>query len=60
MAKLKVTPCTGEGHGSCKRCVDNGKWNIAWMVFLYKIEGYEGCYCRDCVEELQKEQENKE
>lgn len=57
MSKLKVTQCQGEGQGSCKRCNDNGKWNRAWMDFLYKVEGYEGCYCRDCVKELQKEQE---
>lgn len=46
---MKVTQCTGEGMGSCKRCSDNGKWNMNWMCFLYKIEGYEGCYCSDCV-----------
>ena len=50
---MKITKCTGEGQGSCKRCSDNGKWNITWMCFLYKIEGYEGCYCRDCVKEIQ-------
>ena len=46
---MKVTQCTGEGQGSCKRCSDKGKWNRNWMCFLYKIEGYEGCYCSDCV-----------
>ena len=50
---MKITKCTGEGQGSCKRCSDNGKWNRTWMCFLYKIEGYEGCYCSDCVRELQ-------
>lgn len=50
---MKITKCTGEGQGSCKRCSDNGKWNRTWMCFLYKIEGYEGCYCRDCVKEIQ-------
>ena len=45
---MKVTQCTGEGQGSCKRCSDKGKWNRNWMCFLYKIEGYEGCYCSDC------------
>lgn len=28
------------------------------MCFLYKIEGYEGCYCLDCVKEIRKENEN--
>ena len=50
---MKITKCTGEGQGSCKSCSDNGKWNRTWMCFLYKIEGYEGCYCRDCVKEIQ-------
>lgn len=56
MSKLKITPCTGEGAGSCKRC--NGNQN--WMCFLYHIEGYEGCYCRDCVEAIQEEENQKE
>ena len=54
---MKITQCTGEGQGSCKRCYDNGKWNRKWMCFLYKIEGYEGCYCSDCVKEIKKERE---
>ena len=51
---MKVTKCKGEGQGSCKRCTDNGKWNVHWMCFLYEIEGHEGCYCRDCVKENQR------
>lgn len=49
---MKVTQCKGDGQGSCKRCSDKGKWNRTWMCFLYKIEGYEGCYCSDCVKEI--------
>lgn len=49
---MKVTKCTGEGQGSCKRCSDKGKWNRIWCCFLYKIEGLEGCYCSDCVKEI--------
>ena len=33
---MKVTRCTGEGQGSCKRCSDNGKWNRNWMCFFMK------------------------
>lgn len=51
---MKVTQCKGEGRGQCKRCMDNGKWNRAWMCFLYKIDGLEGCYCRECVKKLQE------
>lgn len=47
-----VTKCKGEGAGVCKRCKDKGIWNSLWMCFLYKIEGYEGCYCSDCVKEI--------
>ena len=56
---MKITKCKGEGQGSCKRCSDNGKWNRHWMCFLYHIEGYEGCYCRDCVKEIQAEKEGE-
>lgn len=54
---MKITKCSGEGQGSCKRCTDNGKWNVNWMCFLYEIEGLDGCYCSDCVKEIQKEYE---
>ena len=52
---IKVTQYKGEGQGSCKRCADNGKWNRAWMCFLYEIDGYDGCYCSNCVKEIAKE-----
>ncbi len=52
---VKVIRCTGEGQGPCKRCSDKGKWNRNWMSFLYMIEGYEGCYCAECVKEIQAE-----
>ncbi len=52
MKKLAYKQCEGEGQSSCRKCLDNGKWNSSWMCFLYKIEGYEGCYCRDCVKEI--------
>lgn len=54
MSGLKITECEGEGQGSCKMCEDNGIWNRAWMCFLYKIEGYEGCYCSDCVDKIKE------
>lgn len=56
---MKITKCTGEGQGSCKRCSDKGKWNRMWCCFLYKIEGYEGCYCSDCVKEITAEVRNE-
>lgn len=51
---MKVTQCKGEGQGSCKRCSNNGKWNRIWMSQLYKIEGYDGCYCSDCVQKIRQ------
>lgn len=58
MQKFVITPCTGEGQGSCKMCTDNGKWNLSWMCFLYRIEGYEGCYCSDCVKKIKANSEH--
>ena len=55
----KITPCTGEGQGSCKRCNDHGLWNRHWMCFLYEIEGYEGCYCSECVKKIMEVEKNE-
>lgn len=55
MKDIKVTNCKGNGQGSCKRCSERGIWNRKWMCFLYKIEGYEGCYCLDCMKEIMEE-----
>ena len=54
MSNLIITQCKGEGQGSCKMCSDNGIWNRYWMSMLYKIEGYEGCYCSDCVRKIRE------
>lgn len=54
---IKITQCKGEGQGSCKRCNDKGIWNVNWMCFLYKIEGFEGCYCEKCVKEIMCEED---
>lgn len=48
----KIIKCKGEGQGTCKRCFDSGRWNSTWCCFLYKIEGYDGCYCADCVKAI--------
>lgn len=55
---MKITKCSGEGQGSCKRCADNGKWNRQWMCFLFKIEGLDGCYCSDCIKKISNENQN--
>lgn len=44
MKKLLVSKCVGEGLSSCKRCLENGKWNRVWHCFLYHINGFDGCY----------------
>lgn len=46
--------CQGEGHGSCKRCNELGIWNMAWMCFLYEVEGHDGCYCEKHAKELEQ------
>lgn len=56
---LKITQCKGEGQGSCTMCNDNGVWNLNWMCSLYHVEGYSGCYCWDCVKNIQGKEEKK-
>lgn len=55
---MKITQCKGEGLGSCKRCDERGIFNRQWMTFLFRIEGYEGCYCGECVKEIQANQKS--
>lgn len=55
-SRIVARKCVGEGLGTCKRCCENGIWNRMWMCFLYEIEGLDGCYCYECVEELKMEQ----
>ena len=55
---IKYTQCTGEGQGSCKMCEDMGKWNRAWMSFLYKIDGTNGCFCGDCIRKINEIRSN--
>lgn len=35
---MKVTQCTGEGMGSCKRCSDNGKWKMEYELDVLFIQ----------------------
>ena len=60
MSNLKITRCQGEGQGSCKMCSDNGKWNRNWMSLLFKVEGFEGCYCSDCVKKILNGEKNEQ
>ena len=53
---MKFIRAEGHGQGSCRRCEEKGKWNRAWMCFLYRIEGKEGCYCWDCLKEIEREE----
>ena len=49
---LEFEQCSGNGLGSCTRCEEKGKWNRAWMSFLYKIKDMDGCYCYECVKDI--------
>lgn len=51
---MNIIQAKGEGQGQCILCMSRGKWNVHWMVFLYRIEGKEGLYCSNCVNELKK------
>lgn len=57
---MKVTQCEGEGQGSCTMCNANGTFNVQWMCFLYKVEGYEGCYCSDCVKKIRQQKREED
>lgn len=54
---IKYKRAEGNGQGSCLRCELKGKWNRAWMCFLYKVEGKIGYYCKECIKEMEKEEE---
>ena len=41
--------CKGEGQSNCDKCGQR-----QWMCFLYEVDEVEGCYCRECAEELEK------
>lgn len=56
---MKVTKCTGNGQGYCKRCSDKGKFYRTWCCFLYDIDGYDGHYCSDCTKKILAENEKK-
>lgn len=54
MKQIKVTRCTGEGQGECKRCKQTKGLNRIWMRY-YEVEGCDGLYCYDCVKEILKD-----
>jgi hypothetical protein len=50
---MKITKAQGYGQGQCALCKKRGRWNVQWMCFLYKVEGKDGVYCKNCVDEMQ-------
>lgn len=53
---MKIVPCSGEGASACKRCTDNGKWNITWTCFLYKaVKMRYKTYCISLVLQLRSD-----
>lgn len=57
---VKVYGCIGEGQGECKRCALVRGFNRNWLCMLYKIDGYNGLYCSDCMRFIVKELEKKQ
>ena len=55
---LKITKCVGEGQAECKRCAEIKGFNRNWVSMMYKIDGYDGCYCSDCVETMERWTDN--
>ena len=54
---MKITQAQGNGQGQCTLCKKRGIWNVQWMCFLYKVDGKEGVYCKNCMDELKAESE---
>jgi hypothetical protein len=52
MSNLKITRCTGNGQGSCTGCEKEKGWNRVWMSMLFKIDGFDGLFCADCVRKI--------
>ena len=52
---MKITTAKGEGQSQCRRCKERGIFNVCWCCFMFEIEGHEGHYCRECMEEIKKE-----
>ena len=48
-----IQKAKGNGQCQCTGCRKKGNWNVHWTEFMYKIEGYEGVYCRDCKNEIE-------
>lgn len=53
---MKITQAQGNGQGQCAGCKKKGKWNVQWMTFLYKVEGKEGVYCKECIDLMKWEE----
>ena len=49
---MKIAQAQGNGQGQCVLCKKRGKWNVQWTSFLYKIEGKDGVYCKNCADDL--------
>lgn len=49
---MKIKRAEGEGQAQCRGCKDKGRWNVQWCTFLYEIEGLDGLYCHDCMQQI--------
>ena len=56
---MKITKAVGNGQTQCRGCKEKGKWNVQWTDFLFKVEGKDGCYCKECVAEIRVEEKIK-
>ena len=55
MSNLKITQCIADSDikGVCRMCSErNGSWNVVNMCSLFRVEGYDGAFCSDCVKEI--------
>ena len=55
---ITITKSEGNGQAQCTRCRELNRWNMCWVSMMYEIEGRDGIYCSECVQELQSESLN--
>lgn len=55
MSDLKITQCIGEPDvvAACRMCSErSGRLIVFSMCSLFRVEGYDGGFCSDCVEKI--------
>lgn len=59
MNKINYIKLEGNGQCSCKRCEEKRGWNRHWTNMCFKIEGFDGVYCSECLKEILAEEQER-